>query len=95
MEKITKCVVKRKGHLEEYDEKKVYASVYAAAIICEYGEKKAEKIPIGGTKKVNIWFNKEAKKKKCVNSSEIRDFIISNLKDEDTKVIYKHHLDLS
>lgn len=91
----TKCVVKRKGNLESYDEKKVYASVYSAALICEYPEKKAEKIALDVMKKVNSWFAKESKRKKCVNSIHIREHVLRNLKDKDVALIYKHHFDLS
>ena len=91
----TKCVVKRKGNLEPYDEKKVYASVYSAALICEYPEKKAEKIALEVMKKVNSWFAKESKRKKCINSSRIRESVLKNLKEEDVALVYRHHFDLS
>ncbi|MCH7567998.1 MAG: hypothetical protein IIA87_01120 [Nanoarchaeota archaeon] len=86
-----KCVVKRKGIEEPYDEKKVYASCYAAALNCHYSEKKSEKIAYDVMKKINAWI----KKKKSVGSKEIRDKVISNLKDRDVALMYEHHLDLS
>ncbi len=85
------CIVKRKGHQEAYDNRKVYASVYAAALNCHYSEKKAEKIASQITKKIAAWI----KGKGCVDSKEIRKNIISNLEDEDVALMYKHHLDLS
>ncbi len=50
-----KHVVKRKGHTQPYDEKKVYASCYAAALNCHYSEEAAEKIADKTTKKINAW----------------------------------------
>ena len=84
-------IIKRRGHREKYDERKVYASVYAAALNCHYSEQKSEKIAKEITKKINSWI----KKRKEITSEEIRDQIIKNLKDRDVKLMYKHHLDLS
>ena len=91
MPKQKKHVVKRRGHQEHYDERKVYASCYAAALNCHYDEKKSEKIAKGIAKKITSWI----KNKPVVTSDEIRDKIIDSLKDEDVKLMYKHHLDLS
>ncbi len=90
MSKIKKHVVKRKGHKEIYDEKKVYASVYAAALNCHYSEQKAERIAKEVMKKVNLWINK----KTAINSEEIREQVIRSLKDKHVALMYKHHLDL-
>ncbi len=86
-------VVKRRGHTEEYNDKKVYASVYSAALNCEYGEIKAEKIAKTITKEITSWI----KNKKQVASNDIRLQITSYLKkiDEDVALMYRHHLDLS
>jgi len=37
-------IVKRRGHKEEYDERKVYASAYAACLNVHLGEIEAEEI---------------------------------------------------
>jgi len=92
MASIKQCVVKRKGHQEKYDERKVYASVYSAALNCEYGEKKAERIASSAAKKVTVWVRKM---KGCVDSYAIRKYIISQLKDADVALMYRTHLDLS
>ena len=86
-------IIKRKGHKEQYESKKVYASIYAAALNCEYGESKSEKIASTVTKKVNLWI----KSKKQVTSAQIRVQVINQLQklDADVYVLYKHHLDLS
>ncbi len=88
---MEKHVVKRRGFNEHYDEKKVYASCYAAALNCHYSEKKAEEIASKVTRKVTSWI----KGKSFVTSDEIRDQIINNLEDKDVALMYKHHLDLS
>ena len=90
MGKIKKHVVKRKGGKEIYDEKKVYASVYAAALNCYYSEQNAEKIAESVKKRINIW----VKNKSSVSSEEIRNQIIKVLKDRHVALMYKHHLDL-
>ena len=84
-------IIKRRGNQEKYDERKVYASIYAAALNCHYSEQKSEKIAKDITKKINSWI----KTRKEITSEEIRDQIIKNLKDRDVKLMYKHHLDLS
>ena len=88
---MVKHVVKRKGIDQGYDQKKVYASVYAAALNCEYSEKKAENIAKGVTKKISAWI----KNKSVVTSDEIRKQVIKELNDEDVILMYKHYLDLS
>lgn len=91
--KTKDCIIKRKGQEEPYDQKKVYASVYSAALNCEYSEKKAEKIALSIMKKTNNLIKKS--KDKCFESNRIRDFVLKELKDKDVKLMYKHHLDLS
>jgi transcriptional regulator NrdR family protein len=88
---VKKCVVKRKGHEETYDVKKVYASVYAAALSCHYGEVKSEKIAKLISKKIDTW----VKTKSSITSDEIRNLVLKHLKDKDVALMYKHHLDLS
>lgn len=88
---MEKYIIKRKGKKEHYDERKVYASCYAAALNCEYGEKEAEKLANEIAKKVTAWI----KKKKVVNSSEIREKVISLIKEKDVALMYKSHLDIS
>lgn len=86
-----KLVVNRAGRKERYDEKKVYASVYAAALNCEYGEREAEGIARGIMERVNAWL----KKKSEVNSQDIRKMVLKSLRYRDIALMYLHHLDLS
>jgi len=37
-------IVKRKGHVEKFDEKKVYGSVYASCASADYDEAECEKL---------------------------------------------------
>lgn len=90
MAKIKKYVVKRKGHKESYDEKKIYASVYAAALNCHYSEQKAERIAENVKKSINNWI----KGKSTISSEDIRKQIIKLLRDKHVALMYKHHLDL-
>ena len=89
--KRIKHVVKRRGNKEPYDQRKMYASVYSAALNCHYKEQKAQKIAENVTKKINSWI----KNKKLVTSREIRNKVIESTKDKDVILMYKHHLDLS
>ena len=85
------CVVKRKGHQEAYDSRKVYASCYAAALNCHYSESKSEKIAAGVAKKITKWIAGKG----CVDSSKIKEQVIKVLKDKDVALMYRSHLDLS
>jgi len=87
---MKKHLIKRHGQEEVYDEKKVYASVYAAALNCHYNEKESEIIALKMMKSVNKWI----KNKKEVSSSEIRKFIIEQTEDKHVSLMYKHHLDI-
>jgi transcriptional regulator NrdR family protein len=91
---MKKVVIKRKGYGEEYDEKKVYASCYAAALNCNYSERRAEELASKVTKAVTKWVTGQTKKKKPVTSEDIRDKITFYLDDNEVSFMYKHHLDL-
>ncbi len=84
------CVVKRKGHTEEFDEKKVYGSVYAACASAHCEETECEKTADDITKKIK----KFAKGKKKIESAEIRKKIENELKkkDEELAFFYEQHL---
>lgn len=85
-------IVKRKGHPQAYDEKKVYGSVYSAILNCDYSEVVAEK----GAEKIMKIVNSWIKKNPITNSVEIADKIEDELNkiDPDFAVVYKYHLDL-
>ena len=86
-------IVKRKGHTELYDERKVYGSCFFACRNAHLSEKEAEEI----CGKVSVSAAKWLGKKKIVSSSEIFIFLIDELKkyNEDAAFLYETHRDIS
>lgn len=86
-------VIKRRGHKEKYDEKKVYASVYAACQTCEMHEKQCEKMAGAVTKQITSLIRKH----KILDSEDISKNVIKMLKkkDKDAAFMYETHLDVS
>jgi len=87
------CIVKRRGHEEEFDEKKVYGSTYAACLNTQLKHKESEKIAAKVAKEIKIW----AKSTKTVNSTQIFNKIIGVLKkyNKDAAFMYATHRDIS
>lgn len=83
-------IVKRKGHKESFDGKKVYGSVYAACASAHYDEAECEKIAAEVMKKVKMF----VKNKKEIRSITIRKKIEKELKrkDEELAFFYEQHL---
>ena len=83
-------IVKRKGHKERFEEKKVYGSVYAACASADYSERQCEKIAQELTKYVE----KFVVKKKVVKSIDIRKIIENRLKklNKELAFYYEQHL---
>jgi len=87
-------IIKRRGHSEKFDEKKIYASAYAACLNAEFGEQKceevAEKVMKEVTKAIKARHN-------AVDSSEIAELTHKILEkfNKDVAFLYKTHLDLS
>ncbi len=86
-------IVKRRGHKQEFDEKKIYGSVYAACMGCSLSEKECEKVSESVTKDVKTLL----KGKKEINSTEIFGFIIQKLAklNEAVAFMYETHRDIS
>ena len=89
----TKIIIKRRGHREEYDNKKVYASAYAAVLNCHETEMKAEDVAKKVVKEVDKWIAKQ----QFVESSDIKKQLTVELSKfhEDYALMYRTHLDLS
>ena len=89
-EACKQCIVKRKGHMEDFDERKVYASVYAACASAHYDEIQCEKT----AEKVTNNIKRFVKGKKKIESAEIRKKIENELKnkDEELAFFYDQHL---
>ena len=92
-EKCRYCIVKRKGHAEEFDERKVYASCYAACLNAQIEHKKAEKICEKVSRELKAW----ARKKKYADSSDIFREVIAEMKkyDKNAAFMYETHRDIS
>ena len=92
-EKCRYCIVKRKGHAEEFDERKVYDSCYAACLNAQIEHKKAEKICEKVSRELKAW----ARKKKYADSSDIFREVIAEMKkyDKNAAFMYETHRDIS
>lgn len=92
-EKTELKIVKRKGHTELYDERKVYGSCYFACRNAHLDEKESEKICSKVSKEVTKWMNKQ----KIVSSQEIFKILVHELKkhNEDAAFLYETHRDVS
>ena len=86
-------IVKRKGHTELYDERKVYGSCYFACRNAHLSEKESEKICSEVSKEITKWINK----KKIVSSQDIFRILIQELKKHngDAAFLYETHRDIS
>ena len=87
------CIIKRRGHEEEFDERKLYASCYAACLSATIKPIKAEKI----CEKISKEIKKDIKGKKCVTSDYIFNKVAELLEknDKDAAFMYKTHRDIS
>lgn len=92
-DKTSLQIVKRKGHTEIYDEKKVYGSCYFACRNAHLSEKESEQI----CNKVCAAITKWIKKHKIVSSNDIFKMLIKELKkyNEDAAFLYETHRDIS
>lgn len=90
---ISKCVVKRAGHLEKYDERKLYGSVYSACAETGKNERECEKTAGKVCKQVSSWMSKS----KCVSSGDIFRQVVAYLSklDKDAAFMYETHRDIS
>ena len=86
-------IVKRKGHTELYDERKVYGSCFFSCRNAHLSQQEAEKI----CSKVSAAVTKWAKKEKIILSNDIFEVLIKELKkyDEDAAFLYETHRDIS
>jgi|SRR3989344_7171219 len=89
----TKHIVKRRGHTEPYDEKKVYASAYAACRNTHLSEQESEKIADTVMRKVSQWVLSQEE----VRSQEIFVHTTEALRElaRDAAFMYETHRDLA
>ncbi len=92
-EKTILHIVKRRGHKELYDERKVYGSCYFACRNAHLSEQESEKI----ANKVVAAITKWAMKKRMVTSDQIFKNLVFALKkyNEDAAFLYETHRDIS
>lgn len=83
-------VVKRKGHKEKFDEKKLYASIYAACASAHWNEESCEKIAA----KITNAMKKLIKSRSTIKASEIHDKVSAQLKKihKELSFFYDKHL---
>ncbi len=86
-------IVKRKGRVEKFDERKVYASCYAACLSCHMKKEECEKTANSVAKAVKSWVSK----KPVTKSDEIFRLVITQLKkkNRDAAFMYETHRDVS
>lgn len=86
-------IVKRRGHLEEFDPKKIYGSSYFACRNAHLSEIQSEKIAESVSMAVEKWIGN----KKSVSSNQIFEKVTNILEqlEPDAAFLYKTHRDLS
>ena len=86
-------IVKRKGHKEEFDARKVYASVYAACLNVRMHEGEAELIADKVSKEVEEQLGDQAE----LDSNRILQLTAEALRkyDSDAAFMYETHRDVS
>ncbi len=86
-------IVKRRGHTELYDERKVYGSCYFACRNAHMSQYEAEAI----CNKVSKAVTRRVNKKRSISSDEIFRILTEELRkhDEDAAFLYETHRDIS
>ncbi|MBI2040084.1 hypothetical protein HYT18_03350 [Candidatus Microgenomates bacterium] len=86
-------IVKRKGHKQEFDERKVYASIFAACLSSHIPHEEAESIASLVSREIKKWIAD----KEEVNSDEIFKKVSEELMvlNKDAAFMYTTHRDIS
>lgn len=86
------CIVKRRGHTEEFDERKVYATCYSACKNADIHDDKAEEICEKVSKELKKWIGT----KKYVTSGAIFAQLTKTLRKQDKNAafMYETHRDI-
>ncbi|OGF82257.1 hypothetical protein A3B18_02850 [Candidatus Giovannonibacteria bacterium RIFCSPLOWO2_01_FULL_46_13] len=87
-------IIKRRGHKEAYDERKVYGSVYSASLNAHLDKMNAEKIAEKVSCEITEWIAAETEQ---VSSEKIFRKAIELIKNEnkDVSFMYETHRDLA
>ena len=90
---MNKTVVKRAGHSEDFDERKLYASVYSSLVALRHTDQEAELVAEKVVAYVKNWLGK----KEEVTSQDLlhkaANILISY--NEDAAYLYQHHRSIS
>lgn len=86
-------IVKRKGHKQEFDERKIYASVYAACLSTGIKKEEAEATANLVSREVKKWLDE----RQDITSDQIFNKAGEELKhlNKDASFMYKTHRDMS
>lgn len=86
-------IVKRAGHTEKYDERKLYASMYSSLLAVRETDEAAELIAARVTEEMSGWLEKKHE----VTSHDIHQHAAHHLMryHPDAGWIYKHHKNIS
>ena len=86
-------IVKRKGHKQKFDERKLYASVYAACRSAHCKEEEAEATANLVAREINKWIERKVE----VTSNEIFKKVGEELGhlNKDASFMYSTHRDIS
>lgn len=89
-------IIKRRGHSEKYEERKVYASCYYACKNAHLHDKECERIASRVAKRITKFVRGRSKKQR-VTSTDIFDKISKELRkeEEDAGFLYATHRDIS
>ena len=86
-------IIKRRGHREEFEAKKLYASIYAACLVLRVTDKEAESIADRVTRHVSTAITE----KKEIDSHQLRQIAADHLHEYNPEAayIYRHHRDIA
>lgn len=88
-----KHIIKRKGHKEPYDERKLYASIFASCMSLRIKEEQAELIANTVTSEVE----EKIRDKEEIAAHDLFSYALSSLKkyNPDAAFLYKKHREVS
>ncbi|MDP3728106.1 MAG: ATP cone domain-containing protein [bacterium] len=88
-----KHIVKRKGHEEHFDERKVYASCYAACLGTRMKHTEAERVCENVCRDMKTWIVK----KEEITSAQIFQQMVKTIKkyNKEAAFLYETHRDLT
>ncbi len=88
-------LITRDGEKEEFDQRKLYSSIYYPARVAEYDEQAAEDLAEDVCEAVVNWM--EDQDDTVVTSEELREKTIEELEERDEEVafLYDTHLDIN